>query len=80
VKKISQREAHRLQGRVRKFIETEFARSRTWNRDYPGGVNICTEPNVTGSVKASIETAAKLGYYVIAKIDGDTIRFYAVKP
>lgn len=78
--KISQREARRLQKRVRELLEREAGRARIWNKDYPGGVHICTEPRTTEQGQACLLTSAKLGYYVIAKLDGDQILFYAVKP
>ncbi len=74
---ISQREAKRLQKRVRELEAQEERRRCVWSSDWPGGVNIATlDPS--GDLKARIEVARKLFHAVVVTQDGGLLRFYAL--
>lgn len=75
--KISQREAQRLQKRVRELQAMEDKRRNSWVADYPGGVNIV---NIVGdsTCRAVVSTARKLGHAVVVTSNGDSLQFYAL--
>lgn len=76
--KISQREAHRMRKELRELHERDASRERSWSSDWPGGIHIATSrPNA--DVLACIQTARKLGHFVIGVVssDGVELRHYA---
>ena len=79
MKKISQREARRLQKRVRELQIIQGKQFDSWSREFPGihlgSVTMTTEGS-RGEVR-KIETARKLGFVVVVATDGDQVRFYA---
>lgn len=76
---ISQREARRLRKEVVELRERERVRLAVWSSDYPGGVHIDTV-RINSTEVAIAETAAKLGFVIVAKPANNTLRLYAVKP
>jgi len=78
-KKISQREARRMQRELRQRDADESRRRSRWKADYPGGTHIDTI--VLSDVEFSIvDTAMKLNHAIVAKLDGGTLKLFAVRP
>lgn len=77
--RISQREAQRLRKRVFALENIERERYRAWTREYPGGTHIDTI-DLNDTEEAILSTARKLGFTLIAKLDGKAVMIYAVKP
>lgn len=75
---ISQREARRLKRRVVDLERAECARLNLWNREYPGGVQLCTLI-LSPEHAAVLKTAQKLGHYVVVKMSGSEAEFFASK-
>lgn len=80
MKPISQREAQRLQKRVKELEERERVRRRDWCQEWFGGVEIgsftCTDTNVTPH---AIRVARKLRHaVVVVGDDGQKLRFVAL--
>ena len=78
--KISQREARRLRKQVAAMEQRERTRIAQWNCDYPGGNNIMTVDMADNVGHAILSTAMSLGFTIVVKLDGSTVRYYAVKP
>ena len=80
--KISQREAHRLRKRVSDLERIIYEQRQVWNRDFPDGVHIATLEGVDPPLQAQIDTARRLGYFLVATPahGGSVLCFYAVKP
>jgi hypothetical protein len=77
---ISQREARRLRKRVAELEQRENRRRSRCPVDYPGGLSIATQGDVSHWTLAALRTATTLGHYVIAVArpqDRDVV-FYAV--
>lgn len=77
-KRISQREARRIQKAltaVNKVLENQ---RNQWCSDFPGGVHIATEPNVTAPTAAAIKTARALKMVIVVVPDSGGWRVYAV--
>lgn len=78
-KHISQREARRLQKRVAQLESDQEIRLPHWRDAYPGGVNI--ETLMLGEISAAkLDVATRLGFVIVAKIHGTSLRLHAVKP
>lgn len=77
-KRISQREARKLRKELDRMREAERMRGIQWRSGYPGGVHV---QNVTVSPEAAarLDTAARLDHALVAKIEGSTLRLYAMK-
>lgn len=77
---ISQREARKLQKRVRELEQRENSRFARWSSDYVGGTNICTQHvEVNGLVHVAIKTARILKHAVIVTTDdAGRVYFYAL--
>ena len=75
---ISQREARRLRKRVEELEQRDRARRKRWSSDYPGGVNFCTLTLAPESA-ARVQTAQVLDHAIVAKIDGTSLRLYALR-
>lgn len=78
--RISQREARRLRKQVAELQAMEEKRRRSWNSDYPGGINLV---NISVADKpwliATIKTARKLGHAVVVTSNGDSeLQFYGL--
>lgn len=66
-KKISQREARRLQKRVSELMRNERERNNRWSSSFPGGINIATlELNPISYAK--IDIARRLGFALVVTI------------
>lgn len=80
MKKISQREAHRLRARVEELELREHARRNVWSRKYPGGAHIgsLSLKNTGSDVDARIHVARLLKHAVVVVDDGDDLCFYAL--
>lgn len=76
---ISQREARRLKKRVAELETAESARKQRWSSGYPGGVNIVTYTFDKDFHRGVMEGAQMLGHALVAKLDGATLKIYAVK-
>lgn len=79
-RKISQKEARRLQRRVAELEELRRKERSEYTREYPNGIHLLNwEPNAW--VFASVKTARRLGAPVMVTHDPDdkTLHFYAVK-
>lgn len=76
---ISQREARRTRKELAELRDAQYKQRNRWSSDYPGGTHIETL-NLTKEEVAAIYTAQKLGFAVVAKINGDDLLIYAVKP
>lgn len=78
--RISQREARRLRKRVAELERMDSQRRVSWAQDWPGGVHIGTEENVSEKVRSSVQTARRLGHAVVVKQEDQTPRlhFYAL--
>lgn len=74
---ISQREARRMQKRIELLEREENRRRSEWASDWPGGVNIWTFA-VHIDAAAAIGTAQKLDHAIVAKLDGNHLRLYAL--
>lgn len=74
--KISQREARRLKQLVARLENQEDNRRNAWWRDYPGGANIATI--TCQDAAAKIHVARLLKRAVVATVDGNTIRLFAL--
>lgn len=77
-KPISQREARRMKKRLELLERAEERRRFVWAHDYPGGTHFWGLI-VDNTAKASIDTAIKLGHAIVARLDGNTLRLYALK-
>jgi hypothetical protein len=78
MKKISQREAHRLLKRVAELESQQATRNARWGASYPGGMNFHTL-KVDVASAAAIRTAQCLQHAVVVRIDNDSnISFYAL--
>jgi hypothetical protein len=76
---ISQREAHRLSKRCREFEQKYEALMRSFTSSYPGThLRTIVSPGTTTT--GVLKTAVRLGFPVAAKVEGNEIEFYAVKP
>lgn len=78
-KTISQAEARRLKKSVRELVTDRSNLIQRYGNSYPGTV-LCGTGALPLDHMASISTAQKLGFAVFAKIDGERLYFYAVKP
>jgi len=80
MKKISQREAHRLWKRLAAYEQAEQIMRRSWSQEYFGGVNIATVAYLASDVvPVAVRTARKLGHaVVVVGDDGGNIRFMAL--
>ena len=79
MKKISQREARRMQRELRQRDQNESQRRARWITSYPGGTHI--DAIVLSDVeRAIVDTAMKLNHAIVAKLDGGVLNLYAVKP
>jgi hypothetical protein len=79
VRKISQREAHRLSKRVAQMEHENSVRVSKYSTAYPGGHNIITltlDPSAT----ERLYTAQLLGFALVARYDRGTALIYAVMP
>lgn len=77
-RKISQREARRLRKRVTELEDAQRQRVNRWYHKYPSGIHIDTVS--INSVEYGIaDTAMKLGYTLVVKLDGQSFLVYAVK-
>lgn len=77
--RISQREAQRLRKRVAELERRDRERFQAWTKEYPDGVHLDTVA-LTSVEHAQFRTAAKLGFALVGKLDGENIMIYAVKP
>lgn len=78
MRKISQREARRLQQRVASLENTLDNQRSAWSNSWPGGIHISTE-TVTVSGWSAIHTARRLEHAVVAVDVGDNkIMLYAL--
>lgn len=80
MKKISQREAHRLRKKVATLVGQEEARRRVWGEEWFGGVNIATVTyDPAHAVLVAIQTARRLRHAVVViGDDSGTLRFMAL--
>lgn len=79
LRKISQREAHRLRREVEQFQDMERKRNAAWSSEYPGGTNIVQVP-VGDLERAHIQTALTLGHHIIGKLSNGKLLLFAWKP
>lgn len=75
--RISQREAHRLKGRVTKLERELRATWSEWRPESWPGTMIVAEPNVTIEARSAIQTARRLQCRVLATVDGERVLFFA---
>ena len=76
---ISQREARRTR---KQFYELDFKLQQIFRRyssQFPG-THIASNLPLSTEGKAIVDTAVRLGYGLAAKINGNTLDIYAVKP
>lgn len=77
--KISQREARRLRKRVDELLREKEALVSRYAVEYPGlciaRVTLVDENHVPTAIK----TARNLGHPVCCAVDGQTIKFYALR-
>ena len=73
--KISQREAQRMRKELRSLHELEAERQRLWSSEYPG-INIA-RGGADAALIARIETARRLGHYVVVTTEGLNVLYYA---
>lgn len=78
-RKISQREAHRNYRRLRELENRLAGLTNRYASDWPG-TPIGTLPNQSAAIQFMVNTARALGAGVAVKVDGDVMKFYAVKP
>lgn len=76
-RKISQRTARQLQKRVKELEGENRAMFQTWRDDYPGA--FLAEESLFTATHAAIKAAASLGYGIAGKLNGTSLRIYAVK-
>lgn len=76
---ISQREARRLRKRVEELEERDRKRLAQWSAAYPGGTHMQTLA-LTEVSAATLNATKRLGFVMVAKIDGSAFHIYAVKP
>lgn len=77
--KISQSEARRLKHRVAELENLLRDQRMNWARDFPGGIHIASETNMTHDTTAAIKTARKLGHAVVAvQQNAIEVAFYAL--
>ncbi len=70
-KRISEREARRLRRRVEELERQEEIRLRRWTSEFPGGVHLVSL-QLTPECAAAVNTAIKLGHYVVVKTSENT--------
>ena len=75
-KKISQREARRLQKQVSELQNKIGAIQRPWTNDYPGGAHIATY--VHQALCDTVKVANKLGHPVVVTVRNGELYFYGV--
>lgn len=61
------------------MVEQNLQRLQQWRSTVPGGIHIAAV-NVQEVSAVALKTASRLGYAIIAKVDGATINFLAVEP
>lgn len=83
MKKISQREARRLQGELARLVRQQRERDFAFAQDYPGGVHILTFGfGAYSQATTTLKTVRRLGHTIVATIpDAEGyVKFFAVKP
>lgn len=81
MKKISQREARRLQRELARLENQQQGQRAVFARDYPGGVHILTYSFRDSETIATFKTARRLGHAIVATIpdsNGD-VKFFAIR-
>lgn len=76
---ISQREARRLRKRIAEIEEQNWQRYSRWNRSFPGGT-LMQSLSLGEGPSATLNAVKRLGFVMVAKIDGNQLHIYAVKP
>lgn len=76
--KISQREALRTRALLKKYEDRERRMRNGWLIEWPDGNVIC-RMKMDDNTRASIRTAAVLGFPVVATRNGDDVVFTAIK-
>lgn len=76
---ISQREAHRLRARVNALEQHLKAMQARWGADFPGQA-IGREPDVSTEARVAIQTAQRLGFPVVCRVDNTALQLFAVDP
>lgn len=77
-KPISQREARAMRVELNQLHARDALRDRGWVADYPGGVNFASIDSSNNAAVDKINTARRLGHFVIAVDDGSRIVFFGL--
>ena len=78
---ISQREAIRLKRRVRQLEELERNRRNAFNPTWPDGIHLGSHAfsSIDLSIPTVIRTARRCGHTVVATVENNEVRYYALK-